>query len=152
MAQVNLGVQLDINTRNIQGWKLGSTSERITDLDVNKAVVLDNSTAGTLKLAADSDEIRGFIESIEPASADGQTFGSVVIHAKGVRQWVTGTGLNIGDLVVSAAQEKHNTANKVMKHPLNHHGLTTVKSGAPTTFKWQVIRVVGTDQFLIEAI
>lgn len=152
MAKVTLGIQLDVNTRNIQGWKLGGKNPRVTDADINKAVVLDKTTAVTLKLAASGDEIRGFIESIEPHSADGQTFGSVVVHAKGVRAWVTGSGLVIGDLVVADAQTAAGAANAKMNHPLNARGLTPVKKGTPATFKWEVIAVDGTDRFLVEAI
>ena len=152
MAKVNLGIQLDVNTRNIQGWKLGTQAARITDKDIHKAVVLDTALGGTLKLAADGEEIRGFIESIEPASADGQTFGSVVVHAKGVRQWVTGSGLTLGQLVVAGAQTAAGVANAKANPAVDTFGMTAVKAGTPTTFKWQVIRVVGTDKFLIEAI
>lgn len=152
MAKVNLDIQLEVNTRNIQGWKLGGKTPRVTDADINKAVVLDKTAAATLKLAASGDEIRGFIESIEPASADGQTFGSVVVHAKGVRAWVTGAGLSIGDLVVADAQTAAGVANAKLNHPKNTRGTTPVKKGTPTTFKWEVIAVDGTDRFLIEAI
>lgn len=151
MAQVNLGIQLDVNTRNIQGWKLGTADARITDKDIRKAVVLDKTADGTLKLAAANDEIRGFIESIEPHPADGVTFGSVVRHAAGVRAWVTGTGLVKGDLVVADAQSAAGVANAA-KDPNSQYGLTPVKKGTPSTYKWEVIRAVGTNKFLIEAI
>lgn len=152
MADVNLDIQAEVNTRNIQGWKLGGKTPRITDADINKSLVGDFTMDATLKLAADGEEIRGFIESIEPHPADGQTFGSVVVHASGVRVWVTGSGLALGDLVVAANQTAAGVPNALMKHPKNNHGLTPVKKGQPTTFRWQVIRVVGTDRFLIEAI
>ncbi|MRN38602.1 hypothetical protein CRG49_000625 [Neisseria sp. N95_16] len=152
MAQVNLGIQLDVNTRNNQGWKLGTKENRITDADIHKAVTLDESLEGTLKLAAEDDEIRGFIESIEPASADGQTFGTVVRHAPGVRVWVTGSGLTKGKMVVAAKQTDAGVANAKAFPRQDSRGLTPVKEGNPETFKWQVIRVVGADVFLIEAI
>ena len=152
MAKVNLGIQLDVNTRSVQGWKLGTETARVTDKDIHKAVVLDTALEATMKLAAAGNEIRGFIESIEPASADGQTFGSVVRHASGVRYWVTGAGLVVGDKVVADTQTAEGVANALNKHPADTYGLTKVKKGTPTTFVWEVIRVVGTDRFLIEAI
>lgn len=152
MAKVNLGIQLDVNTRNVQGWKLGTETNRITDNDIHKAVVFDKNQDGVLALASDGNEIRGFIESISPASADGLTFGSVVRHAAGVRYWVTGSGLAKGDLVVAATQTAAGQANALMKHPLDSRGLTPVKKGTPSTYKWEVIRAKGTDVFLIEAI
>lgn len=152
MARRNLGIQTVVNTNSIQGWKLGTTTAKFSDKDINKAVVLDTTLAGTLKLAASGDDIRGFVESIEPATEDGQTFGSVITHSHGVRQWVTGSGLALGDLVVADTQTAAGEANALAKHPLNRWGLTPVKKGQPTTFRWQVIYVQGTDLFLIEAI
>ena len=152
MAKVNLGIQLDVNTRNIQGWKLGTTAARVTDADTHKAVVLDKTLEGTLKLAVADDEIRGFIESIEPHSADGQTFGSVLRHAAGARYWVTGTGLVKGDLVVADAQAAVGVKNAKDFPALDHHGLTKVKKGTPTTYKWVVVRDRGDGVYLIEAI
>ncbi|WP_274584086.1 hypothetical protein V9W64_10845 [Neisseria leonii] len=152
MAQVNLGIQLDVNTRNIQGWALGTEAERITDKDLHKAVVLDTTQEGTLKLAADGDEIRGFIESVEPAPTDkGTTFGSVVRHAPGVRVWAAGSGLNKGDKVVAGAQTAAGTANATANPRVDRFGVTQVKSGSPTTFVWEVVRVEG-DLVLIEAV
>lgn len=152
MSQVNLGIQLTFNTNNSQGWKLGSESERVTDKDLHKAVVLDKTKEGTMKLAADGEEIRGFIHAIEPHPADGVTFGTVVRHAPGVRYWVTGSGLAVGDMVVSGTQAAVGTANALLKSPMDSFGLTVVKKGTPATYKWEVIRVRGTNQYLIEAI
>lgn len=153
MAKLNLGVLVDVNTRNNQTWKLGTDTVRLSDHDINKAVVLDPVNEGCVKLAADGDEIAGFIASTEPATADGATVGTVTRHASGVRQWVTGAGLKIGDLVVSGAQAAANTANAKLNNPLDAvRGTTVVKKGTPANYKWQVIRARGTDLFLIEAI
>lgn len=152
MAKVNLGIQLDVNTRNVQGWKLGTAAARVTDADTHKAVVLDKTLEGTLKLAVADAEIRGFIESIEPHSADGQTFGSVLRHAAGARYWVTGTGLVKGDLVVADAQAAVGVKNTKAFPALDLHGLTKVKKGTPTTYKWEVVRDRGDGVYLIEAI
>lgn len=152
MAQVKLGIQLDVNTRNVQGWKLGSKTAVITDKDIHKAVVLDKTAEATMKLAASGEEIRGFIESIEPAPADGVTFGSVVRHAAGVRYWVTSTAsLIVGDLVVADTQADVGVANAESFAEQDRYGLTKVKKGTPTTYRWEVVRVKG-NKYLIEAL
>lgn len=153
MAKVNLGIMVEVNSRNNQGWKLGTEANKVTDADLHKAVVLNPAQEGAMKLAADGEEIRGFIESIEPHTADGLTFGTVVVHAPGVRMHVTGTGLIVGDMVVAAAQTAAGVANAALNNPLDSRGTTPVKKATTaTTFKWQVIRKIKEDLFLIEAV
>jgi hypothetical protein len=77
--------------------KLGADSDNpLSDADVGKAVKLDASD--NYVLADAGDEIEGFLLSVEPATQDGFSFGSV---QKGGRKAITIDGtLAVGDLVV----------------------------------------------------
>ena len=152
MAKLNLGVMVEVNSRNNLTYAIGTVANRANDNDINKAVVLDKTGDSAVKLAADSDEIRGFIGSVEAFTADGRSVGTYVRCAPNVRFWVTGSGLAVGDLVVCGAQTGYGVANAKNNNPYDNRGTTVVKKGTPTTYRWEVIRVKGPDLFLIEAI
>lgn len=78
----------------------GLTAGYLTDADVGKAVKL--GAADRYVLAAAGDEIEGFLVSVESATVDGYTYGSIVLAA---RKAVTfeGTGITPGTLVIVGA-------------------------------------------------
>lgn len=61
--------------------KLGAaTGTPLADADVGKAVKL--IATDTYGLCADGDEIEGFLHSVEPATIDGYSFGSVQVTGR----------------------------------------------------------------------
>lgn len=104
-----------------------------TDTDVGKAVKL--SGEGTHDICAADDEIVGFIDTVKGITVnDGYSFGGV--QRGGTHSAVVGSAqtpaIEVGDLVVADAQEVAGTKGKAQ-----------VKTGTPTTFKWQVVSVKG---------
>ena len=137
MAKYNPGVLLDVNLSH--GWTTiyGTTTERFSDADRNKALKL--SVSGSMVLCAEDDEIEAFVETIEPATSDGFSSGTCVTHGSNVRWWVFGDNLEIGDYVVCGKQTAPRVANVNRNHPYNQFGTTVVKKGNPVNFKWRVI-------------
>jgi len=137
MKQHNLGINLDHNSRNIVTSTYGTKELKFKDADKNKALKLTDSNA--MVLCEEGDEIEGFVVSLEPALADGLSYGSCVLHAPLTRMYVTGDDLKFGDFVVCGSQTPPGTSNVNLNHPLNQYGTTVVKKGNPVTFKWRVI-------------
>lgn len=152
MAKFNPGVLLDVNVNHVVTSLYGTKTDRFSDADHNKAVKL--STSGTMVLCAEGDEMEGFVETIEPATADGFSVGSCVTHGTNVRWWVSGDNLEIGDFVVCGNQTAPRVDNVNLNHPYNRFGTTVVKKGNPVNFKWRVIAKSrrSTNVFLISAI
>lgn len=110
----------------------------VTDNDIGKPVKL--VAADTYGLCSDGDEIEGFINGLETATADGKKFGSV---CTGLRKRVELDGAAaVGTYVVSAANAAAGTKNT--------NGLPIVKdadvgtNGQPV-FGWRVISGTGLD-------
>ncbi|MNY03220.1 hypothetical protein D3C86_1358280 [compost metagenome] len=87
-------------------------------------------------LCADGDELEGFIDSVEPATQDGFSFGGVARGNVGFRVEATVgaavvTPLVFGDLVVSAGELAVGTAGKPQ-----------VKKGTPAVHKYRVINLM----------
>lgn len=96
MAKLNLGVMVEVNSRNNLTYAIGTVANRANDNDINKAVVLDRTGDSAVKLAADSDEIRGFIGSVEGFTADGR---SVVLTLNVHLMFVSGLQVQAWQLV-----------------------------------------------------
>lgn len=133
----------------IESAALGaSTSTGFTDKDLGKAVKL--GTAQNYILAATTNEIEGFVASVEPWSVNlGYGFGSVQRSGRVLTKVASDQGatpMAVGDLVVAGTQLAVGTA-----------GGGAVRTGTPTTHKWRCLRIVsGTgvagDSVLIERI
>lgn len=104
--------------------QLGDATNQYSSNDIGKAVAYSGTT---MELCADGAEIVGFVESKEPYTSNGHSVGTV---KKSGRVKVTNTGattLAVGDLVVAGAPVALGTAG------------SSVKVGAPTTYKWAVV-------------
>jgi hypothetical protein len=105
----------------------------LTSADIGKAVVL--SADSTYKIAGATGAIEGFIESVEPYTADGVAIGSVV--ATGRRRVVAGATLAVGDYVQSGALSEVGTA-------LVEGNPTVIKLTTPgAAFNWRVVSLDG---------
>ena len=118
---------------NVISSKLGtSAKEKYTDADVLKPMKL-GTEPGCFVVAADGDEIEGFLDNIDAGgTTDGHVFGGVACGNRGVRieAEVVGTA-TVGDLVVAAAQEAIGTKAA--------SGRGKVKAGTPVTHKWRIL-------------
>ena len=123
---------------NVISSKLGpDANTKYTDLDKKKAVKL--GAHGNHVLCVAGDEIEGFIDSVDAATAGGFSFGGVARSNRGFRveaQVGAGQGatsLAVGDLVVADNQLAVGTK-----------GLPQVKAGAPVHHVYRVLTVNGT--------
>ena len=106
------------------------TSTNFATIDKNKAVKL--AAANNYVLCTDGDEIEGFVTSVEVSTVnDGFTFGGVQTDRRMTVECGTTTTIAHGTLVVAASQEALGT---------NTNGYALVKTGAPTSFLWRLIR------------
>lgn len=85
----------------------GLAAGRLTDADVGKAMKL--GATDRYVLAVEGDEIEGYLVSVEPATVDGFSFGSIVLEGN---KTVTfqGAGIGIGSLVVVGTPTAKNVA------------------------------------------
>jgi len=123
---------------NVISTKLGpDAATKYSDADKRKAVKM-GALANHVLCAAD-DELEGFIDSVDAATAGGFSFGGVARGNRGFRveaQVGAGQGataMAVGDLVVADAQLAVGTK-----------GLAQVKTGAPELHKYRVMTVRGT--------
>lgn len=120
---------------NVITTKLGAAAgENFTDKDIKKIVTM--GTVSNFTLAADGDEIEGFIDNIDGGpTANGFRVGGVARPDTGIRveaQVAAGAAVvAVKDLVVAGAQL-----------PLGTKGLPQVKKGTPAVFKYRVMRIV----------
>lgn len=110
---------------------LGDNTDQFSIADKNKAVVY----AGVqMDLATSGEEIAGFVETIEAATSDGHTVGTV--KKTGRIRATIGSGeagtLAVGGLVVADTQVALGTA-----------GEAQVIGGTPSTFKWMIVWLYG---------
>lgn len=122
----------DPNRLNPISTKFGANvNEKFTDKEIGK-LVKDGTTGGNQVLAADGDEIEGWVDSISPGTMDGFTWGGAAKPGTGqrVEAKVSGTALVLNDLVVAGPQAAIGTAS-----------LPVVKKGTPATYKWKVINL-----------
>lgn len=155
MAKYAYGILLSKNTESSDSSKLGAKGTKFTDKDRNKALKYSTTVGGTMELCADGDEIEGFVHSLERFTQDGQTFGQVWLKGPLVRQVVTAAAaLNLGDYVVSDAQEAVGTNTGPARHTLNAIGVTKVKKKGSGTSNWKVIEVIDSANriYLIQAV
>lgn len=105
----------------LEGWK-----------DVDKGKLVKLGVAQNYQLVAEDDEIEGFVVAVEPNTVnDGFSFGTVQRNGRFRAINEDAIALAIGDHVIAGPQVAIGTA-----------GLAQVKTGAPTDFKWRVIRFI----------
>jgi hypothetical protein len=122
---------------NVISSKLGpDAATKYTDKDVRKAVKLGDKANHVLCVAGD--ELEGFIDSVDAATAGGFAFGGVARGNRGFRvDAVVGAGqgatpIKVRDLVVADDQVAIGTK-----------GLPAVKTGAPKVHLYRVMNVRG---------
>jgi len=103
---------------------LGDSTGEFNDQDIGKGLVYNGDF---MDPAASTNEIVGFVTSVEPYTKDGHSIGSVRKEGRVEAIDEAGT-LAVGDLVVAG------TAGT-----LGVYALQKVVSGSPATFKWMVI-------------
>jgi hypothetical protein len=93
----------------VESARLGaSTSTKLDDHDVGKPVKFG---ADTFVLCSDGDYIDGFVNSVEPFTVDGYSFGGVCRAGRFYGIVDTGDTLALGDIVVAGANAARGTAN-----------------------------------------
>lgn len=137
MADYKFAVRTVLPERlNVIPAKLGSAAgQAYTDKEIKKPVTM--GPVSNFFLAADGDEIQGFIDNIDGGPpANGFPVGGVsrpdtgiIVEAQVAADVVT--PLVFGDLVVCGIQL-----------PLGTKGLPQVKKGTPAIWKYRVIRLV----------
>lgn len=122
---------------NVISSKLGpDAATKYTDKDVRKAVKVGDKANHVLCVAGD--ELEGFIDSVDAATAGGFAFGGVARGNRGFRveaQVGAGQGatpIKVRDLVVADDQLAVGTK-----------GLPVVKTGAPKAHLYRVLTVRG---------
>lgn len=119
---------------NVVSSKLGpDAATKYTMTEVGKAMKMAGS--GNYVLCADGDEVEGFMDSLEPMTQDGFSFGGVANPSSGQRVECKVGGATVlvfGDLIVAGVQAAVGT-----------NSLPVVKKGTPTKFLWRVISLFG---------
>lgn len=105
--------------------QLGDNTGQFKGVDVGKAMVYNGIQ---MDLAASTNDIVGFLETVEAYTNNGHNIGTVKKSGR-VRVEVVGTTLAVGDFVFAAAQTALGTAG---------NGLVSVDI-APGNFKWVVV-------------
>lgn len=133
MSTFRFNPKVDLDRADTTDAALGSAaSEAWADEDLGKAVKLNAAATNSYALAADGDEIEGFLLATEPFTVNqGWKFGTVQRDGRVIAENGDIGALAVGDLVVTATQAAVGTAGKAV-----------VKGGAPTTFKWRVISLL----------
>jgi hypothetical protein len=120
---------------NVITTKLGSApGQAYTDKDKKKLMTM--GTVSNYALAADGDEIEGFLDNVDGGpTAGGFVVGGVSRPDTGFRvEAAVAAGaatVAVKDLVVAGAQL-----------PLGTSGLPQVKKGTPAIFKYRVMRII----------
>lgn len=117
---------------NVISTKLGaSASAKVTMNDIGKAMKM--GAVSNYLLCADGDELEGFMDSVDAATAGGFSFGGVAHPDPGFRVEAKvggATALIVGDYVVAGVQAAIGTKS-----------LPVVKKGTPANFKYRVINL-----------
>lgn len=93
---------VSLNNFHFEDWNFTCTlAAGITSADVGKAVALD-TTANTVKLAADDDVILGRLEQVEDRVQEGQLVGTVAFKFGGKLPIADGETINVGDTLIGA--------------------------------------------------
>lgn len=120
---------------NVITTKLGAAAgENYTDKDIKKIVTM--GTVSNFALAADGDDIEGFIDNIDGGpTAGGFRVGGVARPDTGIRVEAAvaagAAAVAVKDLVVAGVQL-----------PLGTKGLPQVKKGTPAVFKYRIMRII----------
>lgn len=136
MADFKFNVLVVLPERlNVVTTKLGSAAgQAYTDKDKGKLMTM--GTVSNFALAADGDEIEGWLDNVDGGPpAGGFVVGGVARPDTGVRveaQVAVGAApVAVKDLVVAGAQLA-----------LGTKGLPQVKKGTPATFKYRIMRII----------
>jgi len=136
-----------VDMADVQSGALGANSSgKFADIDRGKSV--KKASANNFVLCAGTDEIEGFVVAVAPHTVNqGFSFGSVQVKSRklavvGASQGAT--PMAFGDLVVSDTQAALGTGLTGTGTGVNAESLgkPPVRTGAPTKFKWRVIRIV----------
>ncbi len=104
---------------------LGDATGQYASTDIGKGM---KYSGDAMIACADGDEITGFVTAVEPGTKDGYSIGSV--RKEGRVEALDEVGdLAVGALVVAG------TAGT-----LGTYALQKVKTGAPATYKWIIVR------------
>ena len=126
-AQVNAGENVNVPMK---------VNSAVTDNDVGKPVAIHSSD--TVDLCSDGDQIYGFIDSIMPATADGNVMASIQISGR--RKVYLAGAAAVGTFVEAAANTAAGTA------PADEFGEVSAHTVVTGTVKfWQVISGTGLD-------
>lgn len=105
-----------VPAERVESTRLGaSTSTKLVDADVGKPVKLG---ADTFVVCGVDENIDAFVNSVEPYTVDGYSYGGVVRSGRFYAQVVAaGTTVAVGDCVIAAAQAALGTsqANPIIK-------------------------------------
>lgn len=97
--------------------------------DVGKAVSQDTATANTVKLAADGDEIIGYLMTFEDRTVEGQKVGVVALKFAQKLKIKTGETVIVGNRLIGAG------AGEVKAHPAaSTAALAATFANAPRVF------------------
>lgn len=122
---------------NVISTKLGaSKAEVYTDKDTRKPMVMGKK--GNMVLAADGDEIEGFLDNVDAGpTADGHVFGGVARCNAGTRmEAIVDGAADVLDFVVAGPNEAVGTANDLKL------GVVKVPEDAPTVHVWRIIAFI----------
>ena len=129
----------DVGTRQVETMALGvNAAGKLTAPDIGKPVKL--AGANNVVLCSAGDDIEGILDSVEPHTVnDGYGIGGVQRSGRRLAMVdaAQAGSLAVSDLVVSGAPAAVGTAD-TSYYP-------KVKGGAPTNFKWRVLRIVTSD-------
>ncbi|NCN28713.1 hypothetical protein GW915_14210 [bacterium] len=127
-CSVNVGEQV---------YKTYKMAAAITDNDIGKPVTYP-AASDVVALAADGEQIYGFVAAVEPATADGLKIVSILVEG---RAWVILDGNSaVGTIVEAAANTVAGTAKAGAFGLVSTHTLV-----AGTMKQWMIISGTGLD-------
>jgi hypothetical protein len=141
-----------IPAERVESARLGiSASHKLTDNDVGKPVKIGTDA---FYLCSDGDYIDGFVNSIEPFTVDGYSFGGVVREGRFYAIVDANDSLALGDVVVSGANTAYTVA-KAGAYPVVTSAADLVLNdaaegakdvtlpGNPYKYHWRVVSLLG---------
>lgn len=144
--------RINVGSSVRETWKVDGA---VTDNDIGKPVKL--SATDLMVICSDGNMIEGWIDSIEPASADGKRVCTILRNGR-IKAILSGAADAIGQEVEAAANTAAGTANAGNYALVSKHipDVTTTTTLRDTTFifKWRIISGALTDgaTVLLEAV
>lgn len=116
---------------------LGDATGQFAQADIGKAVKYNGDQ---MDLCADTNEIVGFVQSVEAYTKNGHSIGAVVMDSNGEAYATDEAGtLAIGDLVISGTPAALGTA-----APSTGPNVKVHATPADAIHRWQVVAIYGT--------